>query len=274
MSRQIERKSANTESLPPELLLEVFAEPIMFHRCYVALTGSVTAALVLSYASYATEEITQEYAWRGMVYEDRGAVAMRHRTHAHRIGNGAAQVEGAGIVGGTPARAAPRAVAVSDQPGRPVRPIARPGAGAVGGSAVTRAAAGHRSVRAVRAGAASVRPCWAGVASRSIRASPISPAVSPPRCCSASACIGREVCTRQQPERDGWFWKTAAEWQRETGLSRREQDSARRILRALGLLEEQRRGMPARRWFRLDLAAFAAAVGPSPRGTLRRLAVG
>ena len=32
----------------------------MFHRCYVTLTGSVTAALVLSYASYATEEIAQE----------------------------------------------------------------------------------------------------------------------------------------------------------------------------------------------------------------------
>jgi len=60
MSRQIERKSANAESLPPELLLEVFAEPIMFHRCYVTLTGSVTAALVLSYASYATEEMAQE----------------------------------------------------------------------------------------------------------------------------------------------------------------------------------------------------------------------
>jgi hypothetical protein len=60
MSRQIERKSANAESLPPELLLEVFAEPIMFHRCYVTLTGSVAAALVLSYASYATEEMAQE----------------------------------------------------------------------------------------------------------------------------------------------------------------------------------------------------------------------
>ena len=44
-----ERKSASIATLPPELLLEVFAEPIMFHRCYVALTGSVTAALLLSY---------------------------------------------------------------------------------------------------------------------------------------------------------------------------------------------------------------------------------
>jgi hypothetical protein len=60
MSRAIERKPAPTETLPPELLLEVFAEPIMFHRCYLTLTGSVTAALVLSYASYATDGMAQE----------------------------------------------------------------------------------------------------------------------------------------------------------------------------------------------------------------------
>ena len=65
MSSKLERKSPSTVALPPALLLEVFAEPIMFHRCYVALTGSVTAALVLSYASYATEEITDEYCGEG-----------------------------------------------------------------------------------------------------------------------------------------------------------------------------------------------------------------
>ena len=59
MLNEVEQRSADT-TLPPELLLEVFAEPIMFHRCYVALTGSVTAALLLSYASYATEEIADQ----------------------------------------------------------------------------------------------------------------------------------------------------------------------------------------------------------------------
>ena len=59
MLNEVEQRSADT-TLPPELLLEVFAEPIMFHRCYVALTGSVTAALLLSYASYATEEIAEQ----------------------------------------------------------------------------------------------------------------------------------------------------------------------------------------------------------------------
>ena len=57
MLSELESKPTSTSVLPPELLLEVFDEPIMFHRCYVALTGSVTAALVLSYASYATEEL-------------------------------------------------------------------------------------------------------------------------------------------------------------------------------------------------------------------------
>ena len=71
---------------------------------------------------------------------------------------------------------------------------------------------------------------------------------------------------RQQPQRDGWFWKTAADWRRETGLSRREQDSARLRLRELGLLEEQRRGMPARRWFRLDLAALRQQLDRAPGG--------
>ena len=60
-----EHKPSSSVRLPPELLLEVFAEPIMFHRCYVALTGSVTAALLLSYASYATEQTTDDHVGDG-----------------------------------------------------------------------------------------------------------------------------------------------------------------------------------------------------------------
>lgn len=51
----------------------------------------------------------------------------------------------------------------------------------------------------------------------------------------------------------GWFWKTSTDWEEETGLSRREQDTARGILRGLGFWEEEKRGIPARLWFRLDL---------------------
>lgn len=59
MSPAIEHPPA-AAALPPELLLEIFAEPIMFHRCYVTLTGSVTAALLLSYASYATADLMEQ----------------------------------------------------------------------------------------------------------------------------------------------------------------------------------------------------------------------
>ena len=40
-------------------------------------------------------------------------------------------------------------------------------------------------------------------------------------------------------------------WTQETGLSRWEQETARRALRRAGLLEERRLGMPAKLWFRV-----------------------
>lgn len=70
----------------------------------------------------------------------------------------------------------------------------------------------------------------------------------------------------RHPEREGWFWKTRDEWLRETGLSRREQESARKALMTLGLLREARRGMPARMHYRLDLdclLALLASTAPS-----------
>lgn len=53
----------------------------------------------------------------------------------------------------------------------------------------------------------------------------------------------------------GWFWKPQREITEETGLTRAETETARRRLRALGVLEEERRGIPATLHFRLDLAA-------------------
>lgn len=51
---------------------------------------------------------------------------------------------------------------------------------------------------------------------------------------------------------DGWFYKTAEEWQEETFLSRREQETVRRALTAMGVLEEKRRGIPATMHFRIN----------------------
>lgn len=53
----------------------------------------------------------------------------------------------------------------------------------------------------------------------------------------------------------GWFWKPQREITEETGLTRAETETARRRLCALGVLEEERRGIPATLHFRLDRAA-------------------
>ena len=51
----------------------------------------------------------------------------------------------------------------------------------------------------------------------------------------------------------GWFHKTSEQWEMETGLSAKEQASAREVLRTLALLEDQRIGTPARLHFRLNV---------------------
>jgi hypothetical protein len=61
--------------------------------------------------------------------------------------------------------------------------------------------------------------------------------------------------SRRTGANDGWFWKTVDEWEEETGLSRYEQETARKILGRITPLfwEEAKRGIPRRTWYRLDL---------------------
>src|SRR5262245_57918553 len=52
---------------------------------------------------------------------------------------------------------------------------------------------------------------------------------------------------------DGWFLKTARQWEMETGLSAKEQGSARECLCDLAILQERRVGIPAKLHFRLQV---------------------
>ena len=52
---------------------------------------------------------------------------------------------------------------------------------------------------------------------------------------------------------DGWFWKTAEEWQDETYLTRTEQATARKQLKRLSCWQEELRGVPAKLFYRVDL---------------------
>ncbi|WP_186055619.1 hypothetical protein [Burkholderia gladioli] len=72
---------------------------------------------------------------------------------------------------------------------------------------------------------------------------------------------------------DGWFHKTHEQWQQETALTRAEQETARKRLRALGLLQEAYRGMPRRLWYRIDLARLGDLLGQPSGCELSRAAL-
>lgn len=59
-----------------------------------------------------------------------------------------------------------------------------------------------------------------------------------------------------QKDSDGWIYKTRDAIHGETGLTRSEQETARRHLREKGFLEEKLRGVPATMHYRLDLDAI------------------
>ena len=65
---------------------------------------------------------------------------------------------------------------------------------------------------------------------------------------------------RQPEERQGWFFMTQEQIFAETAITRREQESSRRKLRGLGILEEERRGHPAKLWFRINVRAVIQLV--------------
>jgi len=58
--------------------------------------------------------------------------------------------------------------------------------------------------------------------------------------------------SKRTSDENGWFFKIGTEWEDETGLSRSEQETARKILKSLGLMEEELRGVPARLYYRVE----------------------
>jgi hypothetical protein len=58
----------------------------------------------------------------------------------------------------------------------------------------------------------------------------------------------------------GWIYKTQADMEAETGLTRREQETARRNLVACGVIETRLAGVPAKLHYRVDFEALAQLV--------------
>ena len=69
------------------------------------------------------------------------------------------------------------------------------------------------------------------------------------------------------------FWKTQDDWTAETCLSRKETETVRKKWRELGVLLEERKGLPAKLWFDLDLEILAGLIAKArlpERGNLMR----
>lgn len=64
--------------------------------------------------------------------------------------------------------------------------------------------------------------------------------------------------TCRTEDADGWFYKTMDEWEAETGMTRSEQEGARRKLVKCGVLEEMKKGVPCRLYYRVNMDAIAA----------------
>lgn len=62
--------------------------------------------------------------------------------------------------------------------------------------------------------------------------------------------------TRRTGDNEGWFWKTQEDWEKETGLTRHEQELARNRLLKTTFWKEARRGAPAKLYYFVDERAL------------------
>lgn len=70
--------------------------------------------------------------------------------------------------------------------------------------------------------------------------------------CTGAILLSQALYWSNRTNQDGWFYKTQADWEEETGLTRYEQESARKKLKSLGVLEEVKRGVPCKVYYRVN----------------------
>lgn len=66
--------------------------------------------------------------------------------------------------------------------------------------------------------------------------------------------------TGKEARSDGFIWKTRVELEKETGLTRYEQEGARKKLLQLGVIEEKRAGIPAKMHYRVNLGVLESLI--------------
>ncbi len=64
--------------------------------------------------------------------------------------------------------------------------------------------------------------------------------------------LSQAIYWSRRTNASGYFYKTQAEWEDETGMTRRELDTARKKLRDLSILEEKKQGVPCRIFYKIN----------------------
>ena len=64
----------------------------------------------------------------------------------------------------------------------------------------------------------------------------------------------------KESDPDGWIYKTQKGWLKELGLTRSEQETARKKLRDLGLVHEKLKGNPSKLYYKVDFDALIEAL--------------
>ena len=67
--------------------------------------------------------------------------------------------------------------------------------------------------------------------------------------------------SKRHPENDGWFYKSQKEWEEETGLTRSEQETARKHCLRVGVIQEKLKGVPATMHYRVDKEMVYTLIG-------------
>lgn len=70
---------------------------------------------------------------------------------------------------------------------------------------------------------------------------------------NAALMLSQAVYWQKRNKDGGWWFQTQGKWEDETGLSRREQDTARRDLRKSPFWNEELRGLPGKMHYSVDL---------------------
>lgn len=76
--------------------------------------------------------------------------------------------------------------------------------------------------------------------------------------------------SKRTRDADGWFYKTQDEWEEETGLVRSEQETARKKLIKSGVMQEKKKGVPCKLYYRVDFEKLLASLSAIPPQTSLR----